>query len=61
MLQRREELFAEIESDETEEDSEDDPEDIDDEISAGDIPDSGVEDGPSEDEQQTLDPRRTRH
>jgi iron-sulfur cluster repair protein YtfE (RIC family) len=61
MRQRREELFAEIESDETEEDSDEDLEDIDDDISAGDISDSAVEDGALEDEQQALDPRRTRH
>lgn len=61
MRERREELFAEIESDETEEEPGEDLEDIDDEINVGDIPDSGVEDEASEDEQQALDPRRTRH
>jgi iron-sulfur cluster repair protein YtfE (RIC family) len=60
MRQRREELFAEIESDEDEEDAED-LDEIEDEIGAADIADAGVEDEASEEEQQPLDPRRTRH
>jgi hemerythrin-like domain-containing protein len=58
MARRREELFAEIESGESGEDSDDDTEDA---MNAGDIADSAAEDEALEDEQEALDPRRTRH
>ena len=57
--QRRDELFAEIESGEAEEDSEDDVED--DAIGADDMSESTADDEELEDEQEARDPRRTRH
>jgi iron-sulfur cluster repair protein YtfE (RIC family) len=58
MQRRREELFAEIESGEAEEDSEDD---LDEAMNAGDLADSPADDEALDDEQEALDPRRTRH
>jgi iron-sulfur cluster repair protein YtfE (RIC family) len=66
MRQRREELFAEIESGELDEDSadeaqEDSGEEVEEEMSDGDIADHLDETGALEDEPEPLDPRRTRH
>ncbi len=54
MRQRREELFAEIESEET-------ADDVEDAMSDEDATDSAIDDEELEDEQESLDPRRTRH
>jgi hemerythrin-like domain-containing protein len=58
MRQRREELFAEIESEEAAEETTDEVEDV---ASDEDATDSAIDDGELEDEQEALDPRRTRH
>ena len=58
MRQRREELFAEIESEEAAEETADDVEDA---VSDEDATDSAIDDEELEDEQEALDPRRTRH
>lgn len=56
MDKRREELFAEIESEEADEE---DPDDVEDAMSDEDATDSGGDDGALEDDQEAL--RRTRH
>jgi hemerythrin-like domain-containing protein len=58
MRQRRDELFAEIESGDDEDEPEEDEEDA---MSDGDIADSPDDGEELEDEQEALDPRRTRH
>jgi iron-sulfur cluster repair protein YtfE (RIC family) len=59
MRHRRDELFAEIESGgETEDETE---EDLDETIDVSDIPESADENDELEDEQEALNPRRTRH
>ena len=59
MRQRRDQLFAEIESGgESEEEPE---EDIEESMDVSDIADSAEESDELEDEQEALDPRRTRH
>ena len=58
MRQRRDQLFAEIESGGEAEDAE---EDIDESMDVPDIAESADEDEELEDEQEALDPRRTRH
>jgi hemerythrin-like domain-containing protein len=58
MRQRRDELFAEIESGDDEDEPEEDEEDA---MSDGDIADSPDDSEELEDEQEALDPRRTRH
>jgi hemerythrin-like domain-containing protein len=55
---RRDELFAEIESAEAEKDADDD---IEDDIGTEDMSESTNDDEELEDEQEALDPRRTRH
>jgi hemerythrin-like domain-containing protein len=67
MRQRREELFAEIESGESDEYAEDEEleedaeDDLDETISSDDDISSAAEDESLDDEQESLDPRRTRH
>jgi iron-sulfur cluster repair protein YtfE (RIC family) len=58
MRQRRDELFAEIESGDDEDETEEDEEDT---MNDGDIADSPDDSEELEDEQEALDPRRTRH
>jgi iron-sulfur cluster repair protein YtfE (RIC family) len=58
LRQRREELFAEIESGEVEEEADDDVEEA---LGEDDIADPVDEDDEPEDEPEALDPRRTRH